>query len=112
MSDESWIFPDGDLNEAELEFALRIRAFAEEKVAPHARRIDEECTFRRESVAELAAAVNDADAGLDTINVDERSAELSSVAMVLSVRDRAHLNRVVQRLKTVSAVQSVERITR
>jgi guanosine-3',5'-bis(diphosphate) 3'-pyrophosphohydrolase len=66
---------------------------------------------RKGVIAELAAAVTDADAGIDTINVDERNAELSSVALVLSVRDREHLDRVIQRLQTVSAVQSIERIT-
>ncbi len=54
-NDSLWL-PDGDLDAAHREFTQRIRAFAEEKLAPHARAIDEHRTFRREMVADLAAA--------------------------------------------------------
>ena len=48
--------PDRELD-AELQaFAHAVRAFAIDKLLPHARRIDEECAFRAESVRELAAA--------------------------------------------------------
>ncbi|MBI5852915.1 MAG: acyl-CoA dehydrogenase family protein [Planctomycetes bacterium] len=50
------VLPDADLDEARLRFALRIRAFAHDMLAPHARRIDEDGGFRRECVGELAAA--------------------------------------------------------
>jgi alkylation response protein AidB-like acyl-CoA dehydrogenase len=50
------VAPDRDLDADLRAFALRMRAFAAAKLAPHARRIDEEATFRRESVRELAAA--------------------------------------------------------
>ena len=66
-------------------------------------------TRRKGDIAELAAAVNAADAGIDNIAVDERSADLSSVRLALSVKDREHLARVQQRLLTVAAVQDVRR---
>ena len=66
-------------------------------------------TRRKGNIAELAAAVNAADAGIDNIAVDERSAELASVRLNLSVKDRDHLARVQQRLLTVAAVQHVQR---
>ena len=66
-------------------------------------------TRRKGVIAELAAAVNAADAGIDNIAVDERSADLSSVRLALSVKDRDHVNRVRQRLLTVPAVQRVHR---
>jgi alkylation response protein AidB-like acyl-CoA dehydrogenase len=50
------VLPDGDLEPGLRSFAARIRSFAAEKLAPHARRVDEEELFRHESVAELAAA--------------------------------------------------------
>ncbi len=50
------VVPDGDLDDEHREFAHRIRAFAQGKLAPHARRVDDEELFRHESVAELAAA--------------------------------------------------------
>ena len=53
--------------------------------------------------------MNAADAGIDNIAVDERSADLSSVRLALSVKDRDHLDRVQQRLLSVPAVQRVDR---
>ena len=69
-------------------------------------------TRRKGVIAELAAAVNAADAGIDNIAVDERSADLSSVNLALSVRDREHLGRVRQRVLAVPAVQRVQRPVR
>ena len=48
--------PDSDLDEASRGFAREIRAFAEGELAPHAREIDETCTFRREMVDDLGRA--------------------------------------------------------
>jgi alkylation response protein AidB-like acyl-CoA dehydrogenase len=50
------LLPDQELTPELRAFAASIRTFAREKVAPHARAIDEERRFRRESVGELAAA--------------------------------------------------------
>jgi alkylation response protein AidB-like acyl-CoA dehydrogenase len=55
MNAELWL-PDSDLDPVHREFAQRMRAFAVDKLAPHARAIDEQRTFRREMVKELAAA--------------------------------------------------------
>lgn len=55
-ANESLWLPDGDLDPALREFAQRIRAFAAAKLAPHARAIDEQRTFRREMVDDLATA--------------------------------------------------------
>ena len=63
---------------------------------------------RKGVVAELANAVNAADAGINNITVDERTAELSRLRLEVSVRDKEHLERVRQRLLSVAAVQSVE----
>ncbi|MBK8975829.1 MAG: acyl-CoA dehydrogenase family protein [Planctomycetes bacterium] len=50
------ILPDGDLPPELAAFARGIRAFAERELAPHARAVDEERRFRRETVTALAAA--------------------------------------------------------
>ncbi len=50
------ILPDSDLAESLASFAREIREFAEDKLLPHARRIDEEGGFRRECVDEFAQA--------------------------------------------------------
>ena len=65
---------------------------------------------RKGTIAELAAAANDADVGIDKIAVDERSADLSIVRLDLSVTGSAQLNHVQQRLRAIPAVQRVKRI--
>ena len=65
---------------------------------------------RKGVLAEIAASVNQANAGINNIKVDERNAELSSVTVDLSVSNRDHLDRVRQRLLAIPAVQSVRRI--
>jgi len=55
MNPQVWL-PDSDLDPDLLAFTLQIRAFAQQHLEPHARAIDEQRTFRRETVAELAAA--------------------------------------------------------
>ena len=55
MNDSLWL-PDADLDPAHRDFARGIRVFAEQKLAPHAREIDEARTFRRESVHDLGVA--------------------------------------------------------
>ncbi len=53
---EQLYLPDSDLNDAERDFAQSIRSFAAEKLAPFAREIDEQRTFRREMVDDLGRA--------------------------------------------------------
>ncbi len=50
------LLPDADLSDALLDFTRSARSFAANQLLPHARRIDEERTFRRETVTELGAA--------------------------------------------------------
>ncbi len=56
LADSSLWLPDGDLAEQDLRTAEQVRAFAQEKLLPHARAIDEQRTFRREMVRDLGAA--------------------------------------------------------
>ncbi|HEB52361.1 MAG TPA: acyl-CoA dehydrogenase [bacterium] len=55
MNEALWL-PDDELSADERAFARELRAFSDDKLAPHARAIDEQRTFRREMVADLAAA--------------------------------------------------------
>ncbi len=55
MNTDLWL-PDSDLDAEHRAFAQRIRAFAADKLAPHARTIDEQRTFRRAMVTDLGAA--------------------------------------------------------
>lgn len=55
MNPSLWL-PDDDLDQAHREFALTMRRFAADKLAPHARAVDEQRSFRREMVTDLAVA--------------------------------------------------------
>ena len=65
---------------------------------------------RKGVIAELAGVVSSADAGINRIGVVERNAELSSIALEVSVRDRIHLARVMRRLRGVNSVQGISRM--
>jgi len=55
MNRALWL-PDSDLDPSHRDFASSMRSFATNHLAPHARQIDEQRTFRREMVGELGAA--------------------------------------------------------
>lgn len=65
---------------------------------------------RRGIIAELASTVSLADANIEKISVDEQNARLSTVSMVVKVKGRAHLARVMRRLKNVKAVAGLARV--
>ena len=60
-------------------------------------------------IAELAAAISDAEAGVEDIRIAERNAALSTVGVRLSVRDRVHLARVMRRLRGINNVHHLSR---
>ena len=62
-------------------------------------------------IAELAAGVTDADAGVENIHVEERNAELSSVIVTVSVKDRQSLARAIRRLRAIASVTSINRVS-
>ncbi len=64
---------------------------------------------RKGILAEIAAEVTAADAGVDSIKVDERNAEVSTMIMGVTVRDRTHLARLMRRLRNVAAVINLAR---
>lgn len=64
---------------------------------------------RKGILAEIASEVTAADAGVDNINVEERSAEISTMVLGVTVRSRNHLARVMRRLRNISAVVSIQR---
>ncbi|MEZ5558511.1 MAG: bifunctional (p)ppGpp synthetase/guanosine-3',5'-bis(diphosphate) 3'-pyrophosphohydrolase [Pseudomonadales bacterium] len=64
---------------------------------------------RKGIIAGIAAAVAEADAGVEAINVEERNAEVTSVALTVSVRGRTHLARVMRKLRATGSVLSINR---
>jgi len=65
---------------------------------------------RKGILAEIAAEVTAADAGVDNINVEERNAEVSTMVIGVTVKNRSHLARVMRRLRAVSAVINLSRV--
>jgi (p)ppGpp synthase/HD superfamily hydrolase len=65
---------------------------------------------RKGVVAELAAAITQADANIEGISVEDRDAKLSVTQLQLSVQGRKHLARVIRRLRTIRGVNKIVRI--
>ena len=60
-------------------------------------------------IAELAATIAAANAGVDRINVEEREAQVSAVKVEIGVANRDHLARVVRRLRRIPNVLKMTR---
>ncbi len=70
-----------------------------------------EVESRRGLVAELASLITDADANIERIDIEERDARLSIVSLTLAVRDRVHLARIIKRLRNLSHVGKITRLS-
>ncbi|WP_419812157.1 bifunctional GTP diphosphokinase/guanosine-3',5'-bis pyrophosphate 3'-pyrophosphohydrolase [Bacterioplanoides sp.] len=64
---------------------------------------------RRGIVVELASAINQADANVEKIDVEERDARLSVVHLKISVQGRRHLARAIRRLRNIRGVNKIVR---
>ena len=61
-------------------------------------------------IAILASTISSADANVERINMLEKDARLSTVNIVLSVRDRVHLANVIRRLRTIKVINRIIRV--
>lgn len=61
-------------------------------------------------VAALASTTTNADANVERISMMERDAHLSTVNMVVAVRDRVHLAKVIKRLRIIKGVNKITRM--
>ncbi|WP_456268720.1 RelA/SpoT family protein [Kushneria sp. AK178] len=68
-----------------------------------------EIETRRGLVAELASLINDAEANIERINIEERDERLSIVNLTLAVRNRVHLARIIKRIRNLAYVGRVSR---
>ena len=60
-------------------------------------------------ISTLASSITSADANIERMNMVERDAALSTVNIVLTVRDRIHLAAVIKRLRTVRTINKITR---
>lgn len=65
---------------------------------------------RRSGIADIAGAINLADASIDKINMEEREGHVCVFSLKLSVRGRKHLAQVMRKLRLVSGVTRITRI--
>ena len=65
---------------------------------------------RKGIMAEIAAEISSCDAGMESINIEERSADISTVNVGITVRNRDHLAMLMRRLRrnatVINAVRS------
>lgn len=64
---------------------------------------------RRGIIVELASAINEADANIDKISVEERDARLSVTYLSVSIQGRKHLAKVIRRLRRIRGVNRIVR---
>lgn len=60
-------------------------------------------------IATLASTIANGDANIAHMNMMERDAALSTVDIVLSVKDRVHLAAVIKRLRTIRSINKITR---
>ncbi|MBQ74174.1 MAG: bifunctional GTP diphosphokinase/guanosine-3',5'-bis(diphosphate) 3'-diphosphatase [Gammaproteobacteria bacterium] len=61
-------------------------------------------------IAILASTITAANANVERINMLEKDARLSTVNIVLSVKDRIHLANVIRRLRTIKVINKIIRV--
>jgi GTP diphosphokinase / guanosine-3',5'-bis(diphosphate) 3'-diphosphatase len=64
---------------------------------------------RRGVLATVAVMISEAGANIETINTSERDSAATTVDLVVRVRNRAHLARMIRRLRTVDGVLRIAR---
>ncbi len=68
-----------------------------------------EVSNQRGALAKLAAAIADAEANIEDINLTEKAEQCTRISVVLSVKDRKHLAHVLRRVRNVKNVLRVWR---
>ena len=64
---------------------------------------------RKGILSQIASEISDAEAGLEAINTEERNAEISTIDVALTVKNRSHLAKVMRRLRNEVAVININR---
>ncbi|PWG64799.1 bifunctional GTP diphosphokinase/guanosine-3',5'-bis pyrophosphate 3'-pyrophosphohydrolase [Sediminicurvatus halobius] len=64
---------------------------------------------RRGVLADVAAAVSDLDSNIEAVEIEEKEGMIATIRITLSVRNRAHLARIMRRLRGLSAVLRINR---
>jgi (p)ppGpp synthase/HD superfamily hydrolase len=68
-----------------------------------------EVTNQRGALATVAAAVADADANIDNVNLEDRDGIHTAINLTVAVRDRVHLARIMRSIRALDKVVKVGR---
>jgi GTP pyrophosphokinase len=71
--------------------------------------LDMDVMNNRGVLASVAAVISDLDSNIDAVEIDEKADMIATLRLVVGVRDRAHLARIMRRLRGLSAVQRLTR---
>jgi len=71
--------------------------------------VDMDVMNNRGVLASVAAVISDLDSSIDAVEIDEKADMIATLRLVVGVRDRAHLARIMRRLRGLSAVQRITR---
>ncbi|MGS2722896.1 RelA/SpoT family protein [Porticoccus sp. GXU_MW_L64] len=69
-----------------------------------------EVASERGIVATLAARITEQDATIDQISINDQSVQVSTIKVVVGVRDRLHLANILRRIRSLNAVRRVTRM--
>ena len=69
-----------------------------------------ELESQRGALAVIANAITRSNANVESINMEEQSANFSSIRLIISVQDRVHLARAIKRLRAIKTVSKITRV--
>ena len=69
-----------------------------------------EVNNERGIIAQLAAKINEMEANIDKIALDEKDAGLNVITLSISVRNRIHLANIMRRIRTLRPVLRTSRV--
>ena len=69
-----------------------------------------ELNNQRGALASIATAVMQSNSNVESINMDDKNANHSTIKLIISVKNRIHLARVIKRLRNIKTVSKIMRI--
>ena len=69
-----------------------------------------ELNNQRGALASIATAVMQSNSNVESINMDDKKANHSTIKLIISVKNRIHLARVIKRLRNIKTVSKIMRI--
>ena len=65
---------------------------------------------QRGTLATIAAAISEMEANIDNVDIQHKSAKISTLEFIISVHDRAHLAKVMRHIRSLNCVKQINRV--